>query len=129
MPGVGLYVGAILLLLASAVAAGIVAYLGPSPFIPPAKEPAFALGTATPKGQLTPIATLEPSPTPSPYPTPLSQPTPTPVPTPVVYKVQPGDSLIRIAEQFGTTATAIAEANRLEGMSFLRIGQELIIPR
>ncbi|MBI2304940.1 MAG: LysM peptidoglycan-binding domain-containing protein [Chloroflexi bacterium] len=127
MPGVGLYVGAILLLLISAVTAGIVLYLGPAPFVPPAREPALILGVATTKG--TPVSTPEHLPTPTPATIPIPQPTLAPSPTPVIYKVQAGDTLSKIAEKFGTTATAIAEANRLEVMDRLQIDQELTIPR
>ncbi|MDX2161365.1 MAG: LysM peptidoglycan-binding domain-containing protein [bacterium] len=45
-----------------------------------------------------------------------------------VYTVQPGDTLFTIAQRFGTTISAIVEANELTNPDQLRIGQELIIP-
>jgi LysM repeat protein len=44
--------------------------------------------------------------------------------------VQPGDTLVSIAEEFNTTVRAIVDANGLtpEQADALRIGQELVIP-
>ena len=42
------------------------------------------------------------------------------------YTVQPGDSLTRIARQFGTTYLALAEANDLEEPYVIQVGQVLI---
>jgi hypothetical protein len=57
-----------------------------------------------------------PSPVPAPTgPTPIpsfARPTPTPGPTFLVYVVKTGDSLERIADQFGTTGRSIAYWNR-----------------
>jgi LAS superfamily LD-carboxypeptidase LdcB len=44
------------------------------------------------------------------------------------YTVQPGDTLFSIAQQFGTTVEAIAEANGIDDPDFITVGQELIIP-
>ncbi len=44
------------------------------------------------------------------------------------HTVQPGDTLWRIARQFGVTAAALARANGLEEDSPLKIGQDLVIP-
>jgi LysM repeat protein len=43
------------------------------------------------------------------------------------YTVQPGDSLWRIATQFGTTPSAIQQANNLKSTT-IYIGQVLVIP-
>ena len=56
-------------------------------------------------GTLTPLATAKPAPTRDPSPTR----TPTSTPTETMYLVQPGDTLARIAELFGTTAGAICD--------------------
>ena len=48
-------------------------------------------------------------------------------PTPATYTVISGDSLSVIAQRFGTTVTAISEANNL-GTNVLQIGQRLVIP-
>lgn len=44
------------------------------------------------------------------------------------YTVQEGDTLIGIAEQFGTTVEALVEANDLGDTTGLEVGQELTIP-
>jgi LysM repeat protein len=44
------------------------------------------------------------------------------------YVVRAGDNLSAIAEQFGTTAEAIAEANNLADPTRLEVGQRLTIP-
>ena len=60
---------------------------------------------------------------------------PTPSPTRVTgtvpgqkYVVQPGDTLVTIAEEFGVTVQELIDANRLDNPDVLRVGQELIIP-
>jgi LysM repeat protein len=45
-----------------------------------------------------------------------------------IYWVKPGDTLTRIALQYGSTVWAIAIANNLANPSFIYVGQELIIP-
>jgi LysM repeat protein len=83
----------------------------------PAPEP-----TATPQPTAAPTSTTVPTPT--------RMPTPTIVPTPTVtiYVVQAGDVLGTIAQKYGTTVQAIAEANGITDSDFIRIGQELVIP-
>ncbi len=49
-------------------------------------------------------------------------------PRPRLYVVQPGDSLSRIAGEWGTTVEAIVGANNLADPNLLRIGQMLEIP-
>ncbi len=69
--------------------------------------------------------------TPAPAPTdaPPSQPTPAPAPTDArTHIVQRGESLTVIASRYGTTATAIAVANRLVNPSLIYAGQALLIP-
>lgn len=44
------------------------------------------------------------------------------------YTVQPGDSLYKIAQRYGTTVTAIANANNLADPNLIFVGQQLIIP-
>jgi LysM repeat protein len=57
-------------------------------------------------------------------------PTPAPVASPndETYTVQPGDSLSKIAALKGVTVQAIAEANGIEDLNLIRVGQVLIIP-
>ncbi len=75
--------------------------------------------TATP----TPQATATPK-----LATPIASPTPTVTPTPIIYTIQPGDTLLKIAIQFDRTSEAIQEANGIVDPRFLQIGQSLIIP-
>jgi LysM repeat protein len=95
--------------------------------------------TADPTRRATPTA--EPTPTPTPSPTPSPTPVPaTPVPTPIptaapppppaqqTYTVQQGDTLAAIAQRFGTTTTAIQQANGIEDPNEIFIGQVLVIP-
>ncbi|MCB8943481.1 MAG: LysM peptidoglycan-binding domain-containing protein [Ardenticatenaceae bacterium] len=64
----------------------------------------------------------------NPVPTPAPQPPTTPPPTSGTYTVKPGDSLFRIALQFGTTVSAIVQANNILNPSLIYVGQVLIIP-
>lgn len=45
-----------------------------------------------------------------------------------IYIVQSGDSLSKIAEQFGVTVYALAEANDIDNINLIQPGQRLIIP-
>ncbi len=49
-------------------------------------------------------------------------------PAPVTYVVQPGDTLYRIAQDYGTTVEAIAAANDIADPAQITAGQKLIIP-
>ncbi|WP_018248288.1 DUF3794 and LysM peptidoglycan-binding domain-containing protein [Orenia marismortui] len=50
-------------------------------------------------------------------------------PSRVIYVVQPGDTLYKIARRYRTTVDAIVEANDISNPDVLEIGQKLIIPR
>jgi hypothetical protein len=91
------WVLAVVLLLAVVVLAGAC--------VPdPTNRPPSSAAEATP--------TLIPTPAgPTPTPT-FVRPTPTPLPTFMTYKVVSGDSLDKIAKQFGTSARSIAYWNR-----------------
>lgn len=68
----------------------------------------------------TPVTPTPPTPTPA---------TPTPPPTGgTIYVVQPGDTLSRIASRFGTTVSAIAQANGITNINYIYVGQRLLIP-
>ncbi len=75
--------------------------------------------TATPE-------TLE-SPTPTPTPTPAA--TPTPTPAPQTYTVQPGDTLLAIAERFGITLDDLQAKNELVDPNSIFAGQKLELPQ
>jgi LysM repeat protein len=49
-------------------------------------------------------------------------------PNNVVYVVQPGDTLFRLAARFNTTIMTIAQLNGVTNVNLIRIGQRLIIP-
>ena len=49
-------------------------------------------------------------------------------PTPVVYTVRPGNTLYAIAQFFGISVKAIAQANGLMPPDTISPGQELVIP-
>jgi len=44
------------------------------------------------------------------------------------YVVQPGDTLAEIAAAFGVTLDALVEANNIENIDVIEVGQVLIIP-
>jgi LysM repeat protein len=73
------------------------------------------------------IATLPPTSTPAPY-TPAPTPTPTVTPTPVIYQIQPGDSLLAIAQRYGLSVAGLQDANGILDPRTLQVGQQLIIP-
>lgn len=62
--------------------------------------------------------------------TPLPPTTSTTAPPPQsqTYEVQPGDTLSVIAERFGITITALADANGIDDVNSIKPGQELIVP-
>jgi LysM repeat protein len=86
--------------------------------------PSVALATGTPVPTLPPRATSTPAPA-----TPMPTATPTVTPTPIVYRIEPGDTLLAVAANFGVPAELIQEANGIIDPRRLQIGQELIIPR
>ena len=47
---------------------------------------------------------------------------------PLSYVVQPGDTLFNIAQRFGTTVQAIAEANGISDPALIEVGRKLLIP-
>jgi len=71
---------------------------------------------------------VENPPTPVPTLTPWPTPTATAVPTEGVYRVEPGDTLQRIADKLGVEMKVLIELNRLDDPNSLEIGQYLILP-
>lgn len=67
--------------------------------------------------------------TPTPAPAVQVTSTPTAPVEGIEYIVRPGDTLFLIAQRFGTTVSALAQANNLSNPNVLRIGQRLIIPQ
>lgn len=102
------------------------------------QEPAVATATidSPPESSLASTSTHTPAPSPTPIPpaatptdTPLP-PSPTPSPTPAAqtYTVQPNDTLLGIALEYGLTVEALAAANDLNEEDFLQLGKTLLIP-
>jgi LysM repeat protein len=90
------------LALAAVVAAGCVAFAGPTP---------------------------GPTPTPAPAPTPSRRPTPTPAPTSRTYRVKPGDTLSGIAVRFGLSIGQLLAANpQITDPDRITAGQVIVIP-
>ncbi len=104
-----------------------------TPAPPTALAPSGSIALPSPSTPgVTPSTSPAPSPAPSTTPsapataTPL--PTPTPQPTVHKYQVQPGDTLQKIAQRFGTTVKALMAANDLADPAAIRVGENLIIP-
>ncbi len=88
----------------------------PVPTIPATPTPTWlVIPTFTP----TPYIRIVPSAPPS---------TPVPTPTPRSHRVVPGDTLIGIAYQYGSTVDDLRTANRIRDDRLLQIGQILTIP-
>lgn len=60
--------------------------------------------------------------------TPIARDVPIPTPTPFTYTVQPGDTLIRIAEKFGVSVDALRAANPQVSPNAMPVGTVLNIP-
>ena len=62
--------------------------------------------------------------------TPLPSPTPEPEPTPQLYVIKTGDTLSKIAKEFGITLDQLLEANvdTIEDPDKISVGDEIIIP-
>lgn len=74
-----------------------------------------------------PTAAAKPPPTSTVLPSPTTEPSPTP--QVVIYTVQQGDTLLSIAQEYGTTVEAIVEANPdIENPDVLQIDQEIRVP-
>jgi LysM repeat protein len=88
--------------------------------------------TVTPTQEPTPavlLATIPPRPTVTrAVPTVPPPDTPTPTSPPIVHVVQPGETLIAIALQYGVSVAALQSANGISDPSTLQVSQELVIP-
>ncbi len=93
---------------------------------------AVSTQTATAEPTVAPTAAATAPPAPTAAPPTAIPPTAAPAPPAAqrTYTVQPGDTLLAIAEKFNTTVTAIVKANKLtpKQADALRVGQELVIP-
>lgn len=107
------------------MATGKASPTGSAGVTPSATRPA-----ATPTAAATPTltATPEPTATETPVPPPTEAPTATATPGPVMHTVASGDSLLSIANQYGSEVDLITAANNITEHTILSIGQQLIIP-
>jgi LysM repeat protein len=88
--------------------------------------------TSTPTSTPTPTATVPGTTPTATSPVPTSTPTPTATPVPggtVIHVVRTGDTLYSLARRYGTTVQAIAQVNGIANTSYIRVGQQLTIPR
>ncbi len=74
-----------------------------------------------------------PAPEPAPVPEPPHEPTPEPEPDRSSakfkeYRIQPGNSLSRIAQEYKVSAQALARANGITNPNRIRVGQVIKIP-
>ena len=78
-----------------------------------------------------PTPTSAPKPTPTKAPTGGSAPTPTrtpELPIPQKHIVEPGESLVKIAERYGPTVSVLIDLNSIQDPSLIRSGQVINIP-
>lgn len=75
----------------------------------------------------TPTAASTTPPAPSPTPTPAA--TPTPTPAPQTYTVQPGDTLLAVAERFEISVEDLQAKNNLSDPNSIFAGQKLELPQ
>jgi len=87
-----------------------------------------ATATAVPTHTPTATATPTPVPTATPTPTATATPTPTATPLPVTYTVQAGDTLSKMAKDYGVSVEALVAANNIENPNVIPVGLVLIIP-
>lgn len=73
---------------------------------------------------------------PAPTPTPTAGPTPpavtavfSPTPSQIIHIIQPGETLIGIAQRYGVSQQAIMDANQIQNPDQITAGQSLIIPQ
>ena len=92
-----------------------------------AKEVARAVVVITPTKTptLTPLPTATATPLP---PTATATFTPSPTVTPQVYIIQPGDTLLYVAQLYGVPLNVLTNFNNNINSSFLNVGQEILIP-
>jgi LysM repeat protein len=120
--GAGGFAIGMLLPLLIPLPAGSISTVSPAPSAGPTAAPsAGSSGTPGPaSGGASPSAGAPAPPSPSVAPTPGA--------TPLVYVVQRGDQLGRIAQSFGVTLQALQAANGITNPNLIVIGQKLVIP-
>jgi LysM repeat protein/predicted nucleic acid-binding Zn ribbon protein len=84
--------------------------------------------SATPTATAPPSATYALVPTATPLYSPTPPPTATLPPDQTIHTVESGETVSSIAREYGTTSTAILQANGLKTNTIISVGQQLIIP-
>ncbi|MEX2446932.1 MAG: LysM peptidoglycan-binding domain-containing protein [Dehalococcoidia bacterium] len=111
---------------------------GPPSSLQGVVQPGAETPTATPDVEGTPAGGSVPGPdgstgttTPAVTPTeePTPEPTPTPEPEPTTYTVQPGDTLIGIAQQLGVNQDELQSINDITDPASIQPGQVLTVPQ
>jgi LysM repeat protein len=95
---------------------------------PPASLAAIASTPPVAAATVAPSAFSKPSPRPT-APAATPRPTPSGPAARINYKVQPGDTLIRIAALYHVTVAQIVQANRIPDPHLIYSGQVLVIPQ
>lgn len=93
--------------------------------------PSVAIPTSAPATQTAVPATAAPTDAPTAEPTvaPTATPSAAPQASPLLYRVQPGDNIARIARRENTTVAEILAANpRIEDPNHIQVGQVIVIP-
>ena len=78
-------------------------------------------------GEPAPVPALEPAPVPAPEPAPVPEPDRSSAKF-KEYRIQPGNSLSRIAQEYKLSAQALARANGITNPNRIRVGQVIKIP-
>lgn len=96
----------------------------------PTAAPSNTRAAASPTSAATATNTFTPEPTATetPVPPPTEAPTAAPTPGPITHTVASGDSLLSIANQYGSEVDLITAANGIGERTILSIGQQLIVP-
>ena len=89
---------------------------------------ADATPSATPTASPLPTATYALAPTATPLYSPTPPPTATLPPNQTVHTVEAQETVSSIAKKYGTTSSAILQANGLKSNTIISVGQQLIIP-
>lgn len=91
---------------------------------------AVAVSQASATATVTATLTRPPTGTPTHTATPTNTPTVTPLPTatPQIYLIQPGDSMLLVAQSYGVPLNVLLSANNLTENDILSVGQQIIIP-
>ncbi|MBX3056133.1 MAG: LysM peptidoglycan-binding domain-containing protein [Anaerolineae bacterium] len=104
------------------------------PTVDPNATPTTAPATVTPGPSPTPTQIASPAPTMPPTNTPPPTATQTPIASPtavadgrILYIIQPGDTLLVIADRFGVPVADLYTLNNLTADSLLSVGQEIML--